>query len=289
MPASPIGSGLYPDATGTLRLAFGIVKGYQQDGDQIPAWTTIGVLQHEQRHDAKPPFQLPESWHGAHDKLDLKTPFNFVSTADITGGNSGSPVVNRNGELVGIIFDSNRQGVAMNFAFEDVQSRAVSVDSRAVIEALRNIYGADALLAELLGVAVGGAMADAKPRNRLMGADGWAELAPWREDPKEALRALHAEVISTLDIPVLIQRAMRDTQEQITIWESEGDPYELVRGYKEQLAELEAAARGRLSTEVDDQAALVRLCCLDRSEGLGIFLTWRRWRSRGVLEGPTVR
>jgi len=148
------GSGLYPDATGTLRLAFGVVKGYEQDGEQIPPWTTIGgAFQHEQRHDAKPPYQLPESWHTAHDKLDLKTPFNFVSTADITGGNSGSPVVNRNGDLVGIIFDSNRQGVAMNFAYEDVQARAVSVDSRAVIEALRNIYGADALLAELLGVA----------------------------------------------------------------------------------------------------------------------------------------
>lgn len=148
------GSGLYPDATGTLRLAYGVVKGYEQDGEQIPAWTTIGgAFQHEQRHDAKPPFQLPESWHSAHDKLDLKTPFNFVSTADITGGNSGSPVVNRNGELVGIIFDSNRQGVAMNFAFSDTQARAVSVDSRAVIESLRNIYGADALLAELLGAA----------------------------------------------------------------------------------------------------------------------------------------
>jgi hypothetical protein len=147
------GPQLYPDATGTLRLAYGLVKGYQQDGDQVPAWTTIGgAFDHEQRHDAKPPFQLPDSWHKAHDKLDLKTPLNFVSTADITGGNSGSPVVDRNGDLVGIIFDSNRQGVAMNFAYDDVQARAVSVDSRAVIEALRNVYGADALLAELLGM-----------------------------------------------------------------------------------------------------------------------------------------
>ncbi len=149
------GSQLYPDATGTLRLAFGLVKGYQQDGDPIPAWTTMeGAFKHEQRHDGKPPFQLPDSWHKAHDKIDLKTPLNFVSTADITGGNSGSPVVNRNGELVGIIFDSNRQGVAMNFAYDDVQARAVSVDSRAVIEALRNIYGADTLLNELLGISI---------------------------------------------------------------------------------------------------------------------------------------
>jgi peptidase S46-like protein len=149
------GSQLYPDATGTLRLAYGLVKGYQQDSEEIPAWTTIGgAFEHEQRHDGKPPYQLPDSWHKAHDRLDLKTPLNFVSTADITGGNSGSPVVNRTGELVGIIFDSNRQGVPMNFAYDDVQARAVSVDSRAVIEALRNIYGADALLSELLGVSI---------------------------------------------------------------------------------------------------------------------------------------
>jgi S1-C subfamily serine protease len=116
--------------------------------------TMGGAFDHEKQFDAKPPYQLPDSWHKAHDKLNLKTPINFVSTADITGGNSGSPVVNRNGELVGIIFDSNRQGVAMNFAYDDVQARAVSVDSRAVIESLKNIYGADALLSELLGASM---------------------------------------------------------------------------------------------------------------------------------------
>jgi hypothetical protein len=146
------GNDLYPDATGTLRLSYGLVKGYQQDGEQIPAWTTIGgAFQHEQRHDGKPPYQLPQSWHDAHDKLNLSTPFNFVSTADITNGNSGSPVVNRDGNLVGIIFDSNRQGVPNNYEFTDVQARAVSVDSRGIIEALKNVYGADALLEELLG------------------------------------------------------------------------------------------------------------------------------------------
>jgi hypothetical protein len=146
------GSDLYPDATGTLRLAYGLVKGYEQDGEQIPAWTTIGgAFQHEQEHDGKPPFQLPESWHNAKDRLNLNTPFNFVSTADITNGNSGSPVVDRNGFLVGIIFDSNRQGVANNFEYTDVQARAVSVDCRAIIETLRNVYGAETLLDELLG------------------------------------------------------------------------------------------------------------------------------------------
>jgi hypothetical protein len=146
------GNKLYPDATGTLRLAWGLVKGYEQDGQQIPSWTTIGgAFQHEQEHDAKPPFQLPESWHNAKDHLDLTTPLNFVSTADITGGNSGSPIVDRNGYLVGVIFDSNRQGIAMNFEYTDIQARAVAVDCRGIIESLRNIYGAETLLDELLG------------------------------------------------------------------------------------------------------------------------------------------
>jgi hypothetical protein len=146
------GNKLYPDATGTLRLAWGLVKGYEQEGEQIPAWTTIGgAFQHEQKHDAKAPYQLPESWHNAKDHLNLTTPLNFVSTADITGGNSGSPVVDANGYLVGVIFDSNRQGIAMNFEYTDTQARAVAVDSRGIIEALRNIYGADTLLDELLG------------------------------------------------------------------------------------------------------------------------------------------
>ncbi len=147
------GAKIYPDATRTLRLAFGIVQGYPQAGKQIPAWTTIGgAFQHEQEKGGQDPFALPPSWKRAKGELQLDTPLNFVSTADITGGNSGSPVVNRNAELVGVIFDSNRQGIAMNFAYSDYQARAVAVDSRAIIEALRKIYGAESLLSELIGV-----------------------------------------------------------------------------------------------------------------------------------------
>ena len=147
-----LGTGDYPDATGPLRLSFGVANGYEQDGEQIAPWTTLaGAFDHEREHGAKDPFELPRSWHDAREKIDGQTPLNFVCTADITGGNSGSPVVNRAGELVGVLFDSNRQGVADNFAYTDEQSRAVAVDSRAILESLAKIYHADTLLRELRG------------------------------------------------------------------------------------------------------------------------------------------
>src|SRR4029079_15480940 len=100
------GKNIYPDATFTLRLAFGAVRGYKQGGKETPPWTTIGgAYEHAAQHGNVDPFALPESWQKAKSKLDLKTRFNFVCTADIIGGNSGSPVINRAGELVGIIFD----------------------------------------------------------------------------------------------------------------------------------------------------------------------------------------
>ena len=141
-----------PDATFTLRLSYGVVKGYQENGKAIPFATHMGgAYEHAAEHGNKPPFNLPESWMEAKAKLDLKTPLNFVSTADIIGGNSGSPTVNKNGEVVGIIFDGNIQSLPWNFAYNDAQARAVSVDSRGIQEALRKIYGATALADELMG------------------------------------------------------------------------------------------------------------------------------------------
>jgi hypothetical protein len=141
-----------PDATFTLRLSYGAVKGYQEDGKAIPFATPIGgAYEHAAEHNNQPPYNLPESWMKAKAKLDLKTPINFVSTADIIGGNSGSPTVNKKGEVVGIIFDGNIESLPWNFAYSDVQGRAVSVDSRGIQEALRKIYGATALADELLG------------------------------------------------------------------------------------------------------------------------------------------
>jgi hypothetical protein len=141
-----------PDATFTLRLSYGTVKGYQENGKAIPFDTNFaGAFEHAAEHNNQSPYNLPESWMKSKANLDLTTPLNFVSTADIIGGNSGSPTVNKNGEVVGIIFDGNIESLSGNFAFSDVQARAVSVDSRGIQEALRKIYGANALADELLG------------------------------------------------------------------------------------------------------------------------------------------
>jgi hypothetical protein len=144
------GSNQYPDATFTLRLAFGAVKGYRERGEEVPAWTTMGgAYRHAADHGNVEPFQLPESWQKHKGDLALDKPFNFVSTADIIGGNSGSPVVNRAGEIVGIIFDGNIQSLVLDFVYSDEQARAVSVHSSAIIEAIREVYGAERLLKEL--------------------------------------------------------------------------------------------------------------------------------------------
>ncbi len=144
------GTDTYPDATFTLRLAFGEVKGYKEDGKSIPPWTTIGgAFQHADNHGSKPPFQLPSTWLNPPKALNMDTPFNFVATADIIGGNSGSPVVNKAGEYCGIIFDGNIQSLVLDFMYTDEQARAVSVHSSAILEALRKVYQADRLVDEI--------------------------------------------------------------------------------------------------------------------------------------------
>ena len=146
-----LGTAGYPDATFTLRLAYGVVKGYEEDGKPVPALTTLGSL-YERAKEMKnqPPFDLPPLWEKRKAGLNLKTPFNFVSTADIIGGNSGSPVVNRAGEFVGIIFDGNLQSLPWDYVFSDKQGRATSVHSAAILEALNKVYGAKELARELL-------------------------------------------------------------------------------------------------------------------------------------------
>ena len=145
------GTGVYPDATFTLRLAFGQIKGFEENGQKVAPFTTLnGAFERSKAQGGQDPFKLPESWIKAKDKIKLDTPFNFVSTADIIGGNSGSPVVDRKGEFVGIIFDGNIQSLVLDYAYDDTIARAVSVDCRGIIESLKSVYGVEALVGEIL-------------------------------------------------------------------------------------------------------------------------------------------
>jgi hypothetical protein len=171
------GEGVYPDATFTLRLAYGTVKGYEDAGKQVPAITTYaGLFERARSKGDSPPFDLPPRWEKLRPQLErdeafLKTPFNFVSTADIIGGNSGSPVVNTVGELVGLIFDGNIQSLVLDIAYDETQARAVSVDAAGILAALRTVYAADTLVAELLGGGAAGSGTSAAAE-----ADAWRSL-----------------------------------------------------------------------------------------------------------------
>jgi len=146
------GKSTYPDATFTLRLAYGTVKGYPMNGTQAPPFTTFyGLFDRTLSFDRQPPWALPARWNGAEKKLDLATRLNFVSTCDIIGGNSGSPVIDREGRLVGLIFDGNIESLVGRFVYDERANRAVAVHTGGMIEALRKIYHADALVKELLG------------------------------------------------------------------------------------------------------------------------------------------
>jgi hypothetical protein len=146
------GANTYPDATFTLRLAFGTIKGYTEDGKAVPPYTDFaGLYARAKDHNNQPPFDLPARWEKKKSELDLKTPFNFVCTADIIGGNSGSPVINEKAEVVGIIFDGNIQSLVLDFIFDEEIARAVSVDSRGIMEALRKVYEVNDLADELQG------------------------------------------------------------------------------------------------------------------------------------------
>ena len=156
-----------PDATFTLRLSYGPVEGYKLNGKNVPWFTTMGgAYKHAAEHGSKPPYQLPESWLKAKSSIDLNTPFNTVSPPDIIGGNSGSPVINKNAEVVGIIFDGNIESLPWAFEYSDKVARSVEVDSRAILESLRKIYHADALANEITG----------------------AEAAPTKPNPQNKLR-----------------------------------------------------------------------------------------------------
>ena len=141
------GTGRYPDATGTLRVSVGQVKGWVEDGKSVDPFTTIGGA--FDRATGKDPFRLPPSWLGAQSKLDAKTRFNMVTTHDVIGGNSGSPVVDAKGELTGLVFDGNIHSLGGAYGYDAEKNRTVLVHGDGILEALRVVYGADALLKEM--------------------------------------------------------------------------------------------------------------------------------------------
>ncbi|HYO58855.1 S46 family peptidase, partial [Archangium sp.] len=142
------GTSTYPDATFTLRLSFGQVKGYvEEDGKTVEPLTHIAGLY--ERATGEDPFRLPPSWLQARPRLDLQTPFNFVSSNDIIGGNSGSPIFNQDAEIVGIVFDGNIQSLGGEYGFDESVNRTVSVHGQGILEGLRKVYNARRLLEEL--------------------------------------------------------------------------------------------------------------------------------------------
>jgi hypothetical protein len=148
------GTKLYPDATFTLRLNYGAVKGYKEDdGRTITPYTNFaGLYERAEKHGNRFPYRLPVRWMEKRKSINLQTPFNFVSTNDTIGGNSGSPIINKNAELVGLLFDGNIQSLVGNFIYDEKQNRSVNVDSRGMLEALRKVYGASELVDELTRV-----------------------------------------------------------------------------------------------------------------------------------------
>ncbi len=144
------GTKLYPDATFTLRLSYGAVKGYMENGKRVTPFTTLGGLyDRAAKFKYEFPYNLPPRWMERKAKVNPSTPFNFVTTDDIIGGNSGSPTINKNGELIGLIFDGNIQSLVGDYIYDESVNRAISVDVRAMTEVLRKVFDANEVADEL--------------------------------------------------------------------------------------------------------------------------------------------
>jgi hypothetical protein len=149
------GDSRYPDATFTLRLSYGAVKGWMEGDHEVAPFTTLLAGAFDRATGADP-FRLPDSWIRNKNRLDLSTPMDLVTTNDIIGGNSGSPLINRRGEVAGLVFDGNIHSLGGDYGYDPAVNRAVAVDSAALLEAMDKVYGAGRLVRELAGPAKSG-------------------------------------------------------------------------------------------------------------------------------------
>ncbi len=145
------GESIPPDATFTLRINDGVVKGYNYNGTVAPVKTTFyGVLDRYYSFGKKFPFNLPKIWENLPKEFDLSTPLNFITTNDIIGGNSGSPMINKEGKIVGLVFDGNVESLTADFIYTDEANRAIAVHSQGMVEAISDLYGAKKLAQEIV-------------------------------------------------------------------------------------------------------------------------------------------
>jgi hypothetical protein len=144
-----LGTGTYPDATFTLRVSYGAVQGWKEKGEDVAPFTVLSRLY--ERTTGKDPFRLPQAWLDARGKLDPNTPFDYATTNDIVGGNSGSPLVDAQGRLVGLAFDGNIHSIAGSYGYDGRQNRTVAVHPKIIVTALRDVYGAKGIVEEILG------------------------------------------------------------------------------------------------------------------------------------------
>jgi hypothetical protein len=142
-----LGTSVYPDATFTLRLNYGTVQGWDEAGTPVAPFTRLARA--FERSTGSEPFRMPDSWTAKRAQLDMETKFNLSTNSDIVGGNSGSPLINAKGEIVGLIFDGNIHSISGSYWFDTVKNRAVAVHPAIIRTALTQVYATQRLAAEL--------------------------------------------------------------------------------------------------------------------------------------------